>query len=692
MKNQYKVSVVTPFHNVDMDMFAQCAASVKEQTIGFENIEWIIVVHNCDSGYMDKLTDMFKEFDNVILKELNNDACTPSSPRNCGTSLVTSPYIGYLDADDSYLPNCLEVALKEAIDTQSQMVWFRRELEKEDPSMMMPMATTCWNNTLDRIVIERGKWEDDKMFEGLFGFATSYIYETDFLRKSNLTFSETMLFGEDFLFVVQTVALADRICYLPKHIGYHYFVNSNSMVQNGEKSADMIIKYAEGFHNLFETMRNFGIDPQENAQIQCGLIIARFILSSPRLSVEDRKTIKKILVADVGSMYRLAPSKTFNIRMRETMFHMSQDVILNPENPGALILRIIIDGIHELINILKHNAETDIGVRYNFMKLRTFSAYQYRIPLTNEKFYEPLIKLQTQVGERNIITSDPITRYFVKESGYLVPCTEAMRKKYASCFASLLQGKKNLLIARSCPILRKTNDDAEIDTMQSSIVKDYFASHFYQGGIQQAELSSSIMTYFKQDNSEEDYFDIMQDALAAKDINQIVSLTTNELLKAFTTLENHWQKMLDKITDKNRCNEVRQILENGFDTPVAAKLWPKLERIVAYGGGEMRPTFHALKRYTEGIPHNHGYYIIEETILGKAVMNDSDLFECLKEYDFYELQSVNEESKVYTWSQVELGKPYFVIVTNHAGLYRYETGHIIVPHEISSQSIKFMVY
>lgn len=36
--SMYKVSVVTPFHNVDMGMFEKCAESMRAQTIGFENI------------------------------------------------------------------------------------------------------------------------------------------------------------------------------------------------------------------------------------------------------------------------------------------------------------------------------------------------------------------------------------------------------------------------------------------------------------------------------------------------------------------------------------------------------------------------------------------------------------------------------------------------------------------------------
>ena len=82
----YKVSVVTPFHNVDMAVFQKAADSMRQQTIGFENIEWVIVVHNCESHYLPQMQEMFKDDKNVIVEELNNDEHTPSSPRNYGRS------------------------------------------------------------------------------------------------------------------------------------------------------------------------------------------------------------------------------------------------------------------------------------------------------------------------------------------------------------------------------------------------------------------------------------------------------------------------------------------------------------------------------------------------------------------------------------------------------------------------------
>lgn len=100
---KYKVSVVTPFHNVDMDMFRNCADSMRGQSIGFENIEWVIVVHNCQPHYLPLLQEMFAADPNVRVEELNDGCHSPAMPRNRGMQFVTAPYVGFLDADDSNL-------------------------------------------------------------------------------------------------------------------------------------------------------------------------------------------------------------------------------------------------------------------------------------------------------------------------------------------------------------------------------------------------------------------------------------------------------------------------------------------------------------------------------------------------------------------------------------------------------------
>jgi len=103
----YKVSVVTPFHNVDMGMFQKCADSMRGQTLGFENIEWIIVVHNSKPHYLPLLIDMFKDDKNVIIKELHDDFHSPASPRNHGMQFLDTRRIA--DMFDYITTHCDEL-------------------------------------------------------------------------------------------------------------------------------------------------------------------------------------------------------------------------------------------------------------------------------------------------------------------------------------------------------------------------------------------------------------------------------------------------------------------------------------------------------------------------------------------------------------------------------------------------------
>lgn len=691
MNTQYKVSVVTPFHNVDMAMFENCAASMRAQTIGFENVQWIIVIHNCEERYKQALPEMFKNDPNVELLVLDNEARTPSSPRNHGTQFATAPYVGYLDGDDSYLSDCLEVAVREAEETKSQMVWFRREVVKESPELQMGSLTAPWNNTIKRIVVEHQDWGDQEVFEDFaYAFVTSYLFDRSFLERIGLRFNEEIIICEDMLYVIEGMAAADRICYLPQHIGYLYYVNSGSLVQKNEKPAEELLKYAEGFRRIFDVMQSYGIDTQMHVQNMAAKL-GLYILASAT-TLEQRQTIKNILGPYVMQSHLLPANKAFSSQDRQMSLAVARDVILNPEKPGVAFLQFQTNNVAELITILRHNAETDMGRRYHFAKLDTATAYRNRLPLADIESYRPLIRLQTRVGEQCILTVDPIVRYLSSSDGELTPFTERQSRRYAECLGETLRGRKNILFVRSHPVTAHTNDGAVVDTMNSAIVKDYFSLCHFRDGLPQAELASPVERYYASSQSEDDFFDLIVDALSARDAEQLVAFTARELLAAMQTLEVLWKDMVRQMPEGERRDEVQRILADGFDSPVAPRLWPSLKRVVCYGAGKMSEPMQQLLRYIGPLPHNHGYDYLKSAVMGKAVADGSDLFECIKGHCFYEfLPADAAESRTLLWSELAIGKAYRVVVTNHAGLYRYRTGHVIVPQEITPESIKFSI-
>ena len=135
--------------------------------------------------------------------------------------------------------------------------------------------------------------------------------------------------------------------------------------------------------------------------------------------------------------------------------------------------------------------------------------------------------------------------------------------------------------------------------------------------------------------------------------------------------------------------------KHAFDSEqaLAKVLWPKLKRIVAFGAGEYYEATAQMKQFTGEIPHNNGYYYTEETIYGRAVADDSDLFETFSSESFHEYLPLQEPTAATILStDTKPGVPYQLVVTNSAGLYRYVTDHIVCIQETLLDKILFTIY
>lgn len=592
----YKVSVVTPFHNVDMDMFQKCADGMRCQTIGFENIEWIIVAHNCQPHYFPQLTEMFKDDKNVIVKELNNDMHSPASPRNHGMQLVTGPYLGFLDADDSYTPECLEVASREMAETQSQVVTFRREYELEKESLHPHTEKVAWNQTEWRIVMDRKDFQLDKMFTGLWPFSTSRLFDVAFLRKHNLMFSKDVLWVEDVWHTGMCLMLADRVCYLPQFIGYHYFINSGSIIQNKKKSMEELYECFRSANIIIDDLEKMGVDTNDTANTLFSLLTQYYLGSD--LTVEQRRTLCDMARPYLKRLRKMPPSKIHTPEECYLSYSLSKEVLGNPENPIASpTLKDEQNGWSDMMEILRNNSSTDYGLRYHFDQVETLADYQRLVPMSDYEDYKRLLDLQANIGESGILTTVPTRQYLINAKGQLVPCTDHHLLPYMESFATTLKHHHNLLVAIVGPRKKQTNDGCTVE------------SAFHSG------------------------------------------------------------------------------------QPLAKALWSKLERVVAFGAGECYDATVRMKQYTGQIPHNNGYYYTEETIYGRAMADDSDLFESLPSNCFHEYLPLKEDNATTVFStDTKTGIPYQLVVTNSAGLYRYVTDHIVCIQETQMDRILFTIY
>ncbi len=693
-QRHYKATIITPFHNVDLSMFANCRKSVLEQSIGFENIQWIIVLHNCEEMFIEQVPKYFEGLDNVIVKVLNNDAHTPSSPRNYAFQFATGDYIGYLDGDDSYTHECLEIAVREIEAARAQVLCFRREYELERPGLFALTETILWNQTYERIIVDADNWDMEKMFSGVFGLGTSKIYGRQYLIDNHITFDESIPFAEDLQYVVDAFVNADRIVYLPQMIGYHYYINSHSLVQNDDVDGETLIGYAQGLAKIFRNFLQYGIETDVVQSLS--MKVAGGILTSTRTTLEQRKEIYNILSPYLMETTMWTPNKLRSEEYCRTMYYIPREVILNPENPyGGPHVSGLRDGSITLQKILRVNADSDYGRRYSFSTLKTAEAYRFHVPLSTARTLEPLVKLQTNIGEQNVLTSVRNDYYIRQESGKLLPFTKDHLKQYEAALIETLVNKRTLLIGQVENDLKISNDAALITGLENLLLRKVL-NRIY---VHQAEYNVRLVSnpgYFLTFNDEDLYVRLLRDSLLDPDLEQIVALTTLRVEELFETLEKKQDLIFEYMNRRSpeRTAEVKAILAEGFDKPIIRKIWPKLERVVAYGAGEKRKSSLRLKRYIADVPHNHGYFYSPTALLGKAIADNSDLFEMSLNDNYYELLPLDasDDTPTITPDQAQPDTPYQLIVTTQSGLYRYITDHFIYVRSRNFDRIQYTIY
>ena len=217
-----KVSIIVPVYNIEK-YIRNCLDSIRNQT--FTDWECILV----DDGSLDSSGHICDEYAgtesrfNVIHKQNSG----VSSARNYGLKHAVGEWILFVDADDSIVPDTLEVIM--------------RCVSKDRPDMLQFSFSRKEN--------ELGQ-NDDSAFTGVFNMedyisngnivscVCGNLIRTSIIRDNEICFNEHMKLGEDQLFIYTCMTFATRIMRIP-NILYYYFDNPNSATNN-EKSDDII--------------------------------------------------------------------------------------------------------------------------------------------------------------------------------------------------------------------------------------------------------------------------------------------------------------------------------------------------------------------------------------------------------------------------------------------------------------------
>ena len=366
----------------------------------------------------------------------------------------------------------------------------------------------------------------------------------------------------------------------------------------------------------------------------------------------------------------------------------------------------------KLLKIIKKNRKTEIGKKYDFSNIKTISEFQSKVPYTTYNDYIEYIERISNTGEQNLITSDKIC-YFAETSGTTggckkIPVTKRTFKpffKNGTIFVYNLKREmkrknKGLLYGKILNLSELRTTGVTPQGIKFGVITGYFTSKF-------KGILSTLTCIPKEVVGEEKKVDMKyinaRFGLEEKNVICINSVFMSALTDYFKYIEDNAEIILKDIEtgtiddtikmpeyirkklekkikpNKERAEELRKIFKESVDyTGIVPKIWKRVSLINSIGTGDFLPYKEKLKKYcSEEIPFNYSMFAASEATIGTALEIEEQNYSLIFDGGFYEFLELDGTKKPLLMNELEVGKEYEIVVTNFAGLYRYELKDVI---------------
>lgn len=220
----YYLSMIIPAFNVD-DCLDIAMDSIINQTIGFENIE-VIIVDDCST---DNTREIIKKYQNKyenctgIFLDKNNGGA--GIPRNVGIKQASADYLMFIDPDDEWEHDACEIYYNKIVETGADFVYSH--------------WTFVAGNKLSKTSHQYLKEEKEFIFDdgdNIKNYHKYYrpgmcagIYNKQFVLDHHLECPNEL--GEDGYFTLETIFNAKKIVFI-EYYGYY-----NKLRDNDEKTS-----------------------------------------------------------------------------------------------------------------------------------------------------------------------------------------------------------------------------------------------------------------------------------------------------------------------------------------------------------------------------------------------------------------------------------------------------------------------
>ena len=283
-----RISIIVPVYQAEK-LLPACVDSVKQQTFR----DWELLLIN--DGSRDRSPEICDAYaaEDVRIRVFHKENGGVSKARNLGLENATGEYIAFLDADDRFEPQTLQVLLelceKNGADSAGCAHWNLLPDDTKTPELLLPAGVYDRQAIREQIVYPL---LGDRLSVPIFnGFIWRYLFSAEILRAANITFEGAYL--EDEIFLMEYFCNSDKLAVTEEPLYYYYF-NPNSATRRYMK-------------DLLQVFRRFMERKEEVAE--------RYQLNEARPLWRESSNWAGLLIA-VGNEYAAGNEKSIRERQK----------------------------------------------------------------------------------------------------------------------------------------------------------------------------------------------------------------------------------------------------------------------------------------------------------------------------------------------------------------------------------------
>lgn len=224
------VTVITPVYNAG-PYINVCIDSILAQS--YSNFELLLINDGSTDNSGMICNDYAKKDSRVKVFHQENKGV--SEARNFALKRAKGEWVAFVDSDDRVLTNYIK-DLIEATDYETDLVVQGFQKVYKSVTKKFDLGNH----------IIHGKCNTEKLFEKLkifdFGFVVSKLYKKSIIDSHHLLFPVKTAHAEDLIFLLEYIAVANKIVFQKKH-NYEYFYRDNSLSVTFQKPEVYFYQY-----------------------------------------------------------------------------------------------------------------------------------------------------------------------------------------------------------------------------------------------------------------------------------------------------------------------------------------------------------------------------------------------------------------------------------------------------------------